>query len=110
MHRDVSEESDKELLSVSLGCDGVFVIGLEDENCQNTTSLVIRLHSGDAVIMGGLSRFAWHGVPKIVSDTCPDYLSNWPATSDSPANEFEDWRGWMSNKRVNLNIRQVHEL
>lgn len=112
IHRDVSEESDNGLVSVSLGCDGVFLAGLEflDGSIKH---VVVRLRSGDAVYMSGKARFAWHGIPQILSGTCPSWLKDWPASLDAGnpeanrTNDFEPWRGWMASKRVNLNIRQV---
>ncbi|KAL9607555.1 MAG: hypothetical protein Q9167_007537 [Letrouitia subvulpina] len=112
IHRDVSEESDNGLVSVSLGCDGIFLAGLELSD-GSIKHVVVRLRSGDAVYMSGRARFAWHGVPQILSGTCPSWLKDWPASSDvgnpetSRTNNFESWRGWMASKRVNLNIRQV---
>ncbi|KAE8445124.1 hypothetical protein EG329_013726 [Mollisiaceae sp. DMI_Dod_QoI] len=103
LHRDVSEEVDKGLVSISLGCDAIFVIGLQDEKSGTTQSAVLRLRSGDALYMTGGSRFAWHAVPKIIPDTCPAYLSDWPVE------EFPAWGSWMSNKRINLNVRQMRE-
>ncbi|KAM5357802.1 hypothetical protein ACJZ2D_015892 [Fusarium nematophilum] len=69
MHRDVSEETDKGLISLSFGS-------------------------------------AWHGVPKVLKETCPSYLEDWPARDDG---EFDKWRGWMKNKRINLNVRQMKD-
>ncbi|OAX81290.1 alkylated DNA repair protein AlkB [Emergomyces africanus] len=101
VHRDVSEECDTGLISISFGCDGLFMVGHEDgAGCE-----VIRLRSGDAVYMTGQSRFAWHAVPKIIPSTCPDWLADWPGTSP----RFKQWRGWMSNKRINLNVRQMKD-
>lgn len=100
VHRDVSEQCDKPLISISLGCDAVFLVGNEDGREVAT----IRLRSGDAVLMSGKSRYAWHGVPKILANTCPTWLRDWP---DIPADSFRDWRGWMNEKRVNLNVRQM---
>lgn len=113
IHRDVSESSDAGLVSISLGCEAIFIVGLEDPSTKVTRHTVIRLRSGDAVYMTGPSRFAWHGVPQILADTCPPWLSAWPAGgNDSEAasqddSRFEPWRGWMVNKRVNLNVRQL---
>ncbi|KAL4929369.1 oxidoreductase, 2OG-Fe(II) oxygenase family [Aspergillus undulatus] len=104
-HRDVSEECDAGLISVSFGCDGLFLISHDDgSGCE-----VIRLRSGDAVYMDGTSRFAWHAVPKILSETCPPWLANWPCVAGNVESEsrFEGWKGWMSGKRVNLNVRQM---
>ncbi|KAL6714523.1 hypothetical protein ACLMJK_007948 [Lecanora helva] len=115
MHRDVSEESDKGLVSISLGCDGIFVIGNCSEGDQDPECLIMRLHSGDAVYMSDSARFAWHGVPRILPDTCPPWLRSWPAKEDDGASTndvtdlYEPWWGWMSSKRINLNIRQMTE-
>jgi alkylated DNA repair protein alkB family protein 1 len=119
MHRDVAENSDKGLISISIGCDAIFVIGLGPDSSQEVNEepnsiavetkppLVIRLRSGDAVFMGGKSRFAWHGVPRIIANTCPDFLKDWPACDRDENEDYEQWRGWMSNKRINLNVRQM---
>lgn len=102
-HRDVSEECDVGLISVSFGCDGLFMISHDD----GVGCAIIRLRSGDAVYMNGASRFAWHGVPKVLSDTCPNWLADWPSFSETDASQYELWKGWMSGKRVNLNVRQM---
>ena len=53
IHRDVSEDSDRGLVSVSLGCDGIFVIGLESGKEAQTEVLAVRLRSGDAMFLTG---------------------------------------------------------
>jgi alkylated DNA repair protein alkB family protein 1 len=107
LHRDVSEEVDKGLVSVSLGCDCLFIVGIEDPNhpsgFQHKT---IRLRSGDALFMSKKARFAWHGVPKIIPNTCPEYLADWP---NNDKYSFPDWANWMTTKRINLNVRQMRE-
>ncbi|KAI1321234.1 hypothetical protein F5Y16DRAFT_73028 [Xylariaceae sp. FL0255] len=123
MHRDVSEETDKGLVSLSLGCDGLFMIapndygkeensqanGVEDgsqpESEKKKQYLLLRLRSGDAIYMSEDSRYAWHGVPKVLKGTCPEFLADWPAEGE----QFEGWKGWMQNKRVNLNVRQMKD-
>ena len=115
IHRDVSEESDQGLVSISIGCDGLFVVGLEDGPADSQHHLTIRLRSGDAVFMSGPSRFAWHGVPRIIPDSCPWWLKDWPANLSPAAHDeclsskYEEWRGWMTNKRINLNVRQMKD-
>ncbi|KAL4973835.1 hypothetical protein BDW66DRAFT_168312 [Aspergillus desertorum] len=103
-HRDVSEECDAGLISVSFGCDGLFLISHDDgAGCE-----IIRLRSGDAVYMDGTSRFAWHAVPKILPETCPSWLADWPCIPDDEnESRFKAWKGWMAGKRVNLNVRQI---
>ncbi|KAK0616566.1 oxidoreductase [Immersiella caudata] len=114
MHRDVSEETDKGLISVSIGCDSLFMIAPNDvgkmseegkEKMDGRGYLLLRMRSGDALYMTKESRFAWHGVPKVMRGTCPDYLEDWPAEGG----QFEEWRGWMRDKRVNLNVRQMRD-
>ncbi|KAH0601831.1 hypothetical protein MHUMG1_00710 [Metarhizium humberi] len=119
MHRDVSEEVDKGLVSLSFGCDCLFMIapnsraGRDDDKDDKTDGhaqgekkyLLLRLRSGDAIYMTKESRYAWHGVPKIISGTCPDYLESWPAENG----EYAEWEGWMKNKRINLNVRQMRD-
>ena len=103
LHRDVSEEVNRGLVSISLGCDALFVIGLHDEASRGLRHEVVRLRSGDALYMTGESRFAWHGVPNILPGTCPEHLADWPG------NDYSQWCGWMQNKRINLNVRQMRE-
>lgn len=113
MHRDVSENSDKGLASISLGCDGLFVLGIGSDLDEKPKTVAVRLRSGDAVFMSGSARFAWHGVPRILPDTCPMELRSWPASNnaggedDTTNTRYDSWRDWMSNKRINLNIRQM---
>jgi alkylated DNA repair protein alkB homolog 1 len=111
VHRDVSESSQRGLISVSLGCDAIFVIGAAGTgDGAEDRILTLRLRSGGAVYMSGESRFAWHGVPQIVRGTCPVYLREWPAEPGGRAEGkggYGLWRGWMANKRVNLNVRQM---
>ena len=114
VHRDVSEESHQGLVSISLGCDAIFIVGSPNDQGKTSKCSVIRLRSGDALYMSGTARFAWHGVPQIISGTCPDHLKDWPAADASSNKEgttdkFESWRGWMSNKRINLNVRQMKD-
>lgn len=109
LHRDVSEEVKRGLVSISLGCDCIFLIGLDCKSepkvpwTEHPQLVALRLKSGDAVYMGGMSRYAWHGVPKIIPHTAPAYLADFSGETNS------SWKGYMSNKRINLNIRQMRE-
>jgi DNA alkylation damage repair protein AlkB len=102
VHRDVSEDCDQGLVSISIGCDALFVVGNQDGTANGT----MMLRSGDAVYMTGSARYAWHGVPKIIPSTCPEWLATWPAPSDD-GTQNDQWLGWMYGKRINLNVRQI---
>ncbi|CAK7210086.1 hypothetical protein SCUCBS95973_000673 [Sporothrix curviconia] len=115
IHRDVSEETDKGLISLSIGCDALFMAAPTGEFKDGADSkdgkepyVLIRLRSGDALYMSGHARFAWHGVPKVIKGTCPDALAAWPA-GEHADERYEAWRGWMRNKRVNFNVRQMRD-
>lgn len=101
VHRDVSEECDRGLISVSMGCDALFLLG----NADGSRTATIRLKSGDTILMSGLARYAWHAVPKVLANTCPREVSHWP--SKEAGVEYKHWAGWLNNKRVNLNVRQM---
>lgn len=103
LHRDVSEECDRGLISLSIGCDAIFLAA----NSDGSEMATIRLCSGDALLMSGKSRFAWHAVPKVLPGTCPKTIQPWPANSVGFAHE--QWRGWLTNKRINLNVRQMRD-
>lgn len=64
-HKDADEEDMRApVVSVSLGADGVFHIGglkRADPKVRMT------LRSGDVVVMGGLSRCAYHGIDRITA-------------------------------------------
>jgi alkylated DNA repair protein alkB family protein 1 len=102
LHRDVSEQTDRGLVSISLGCEGIFLIGLANIKSDGTSQYhILRLRSGDAVYMSDKSRYAWHGVPRIIPNTCPKHLEDWPG------NTHLEWQGYMKSKRINLNVRQM---
>lgn len=101
LHRDVSEDCDQGLISISVGCDALFLVANNDGSKHE----IIRLRSGDAVLMSGTSRYAWHAVPKVLAGTCPASLQTWPAGNGDGA--FQQWRDWLANKRINLNVRQM---
>ena len=114
LHRDVAETCSNGLISLSIGCDALFMISVSQDVSHSNAEdyLVFRLRSGDVVYMSGASRFAYHGVPQVIRGTCPAELAEWPdlpqldQSFDGSA-RFSAWSGWLSNKRINLNVRQM---
>lgn len=92
-HQDVAEKSDAGLISISIGCSCVFYVGQE----RSSPPLPILLQSGDVIVMSGASRNAFHGVSKVFGSSCPDFAG---LISDNH-------NGWVSSKRLNLNVRQM---
>lgn len=109
LHRDVSEECDRPLLSISLGCEGIFIAGLDELDEEGSPRVAtMRLRSGDAVVMSDRSRYAWHGVPKVLEGTCPEWMQEWPWLGTGEERGVDErWKGWMTGKRINLNVRQM---
>jgi DNA alkylation damage repair protein AlkB len=115
VHRDVSEECHRGLASFSLGCDGLFILARDKypdaDECnvdREQETVVIRVRSGDVVLMGGQTRWAWHAMPKILSGTCPEWLQDWPVRGiEGEPRMYEKWRGYMRGKRLNISCRQV---
>ncbi|MFI1675654.1 alpha-ketoglutarate-dependent dioxygenase AlkB family protein [Streptomyces sp. NPDC020607] len=69
MHRDSDENSGAAVVSLSLGDTGVFRFGNTETRTKPYTD--VELRSGDLVVFGGVSRLAYHGVPKVLPGTAP---------------------------------------
>ncbi|SFH02797.1 alpha-ketoglutarate-dependent dioxygenase AlkB [Methylobacterium gossipiicola] len=94
LHQDRDEAAlDAPVLSLSLGASAVFRYG--GRNRRDPTRSV-RLHAGDALIMGGPARLAHHGIDRILPSP-PDLLG-----AREPAPGFLPPDG-----RCNLTLRRV---
>ncbi|MFE7750215.1 alpha-ketoglutarate-dependent dioxygenase AlkB family protein [Streptomyces sp. NPDC057428] len=67
MHQDKDERSSAPVVSLSIGDSCVFRVGNTQTRTKPYTD--IELASGDLFVLGGPSRFAYHGVPKVIEDT-----------------------------------------
>jgi alkylated DNA repair protein (DNA oxidative demethylase) len=71
MHQDKDEVTDAPVVSLSIGASCVFRFGNPGTRGKPYTD--VTLASGDAVVFGRESRFAYHGVPRILPGTAdPD--------------------------------------
>ncbi|KAK7197681.1 2OG-Fe(II) oxygenase superfamily [Novymonas esmeraldas] len=134
-HQDVSEETmEQPLLSLSLGCSSIFLMGTQS---REEAPHAFLLRSGDVAAFTGPSRSAFHATPRILDD-CPAHLTvadedlteaerqryqqhayyaqSQPNGAFSPvdkaamtAEERERyWRLCMRHMRININARQVY--
>ncbi|KAJ8468271.1 hypothetical protein ONZ51_g9750 [Trametes cubensis] len=107
-HVDRSELSaTSPLVSMSLGCAAVFLIG---GLTRDDPPIPILLRSGDVVVMSGPAcRRAYHGVPRILEGTLPPHLEG----VQSESRDSEDGADWeiygeyLRGTRINVNVRQV---
>ena len=56
------------VLSVSLGDDAVFHVGGTERGGKKDR---VTLKSGDLLVLEGASRFAYHGIDKVIAGTSP---------------------------------------
>jgi alkylated DNA repair protein alkB family protein 1 len=106
------------VLSASIGCAAVFLVGGASKDDAPTPLL---LRSGDVLVLSGASRLAWHGVAAVLPGTCPPELFEAaPAgagagagtgagagDADDEAAERADMRAFLLRNRINFNLRQV---
>ncbi|CAH0480780.1 unnamed protein product [Peronospora belbahrii] len=107
-HRDdVEYTMDHPVVSVSLGSQCVFLMG---GHTKDETPLELLLRSGDITIMGGASRTCYHGVARVLpipfSIASEDFDTLCHIEQDRK--EYEAVRTYLSNQRINLNVRQVY--
>ena len=102
-HRDDAEvHADCPIVSLSLGCDAVFLIGGATKDVVPTA---VWLHSGDAVVLSGAARQCFHGVPRVVP--CQTSFDCMQSTAAADAKDASGLHTYMQNTRVNISVRQV---
>ncbi|GAA6051661.1 hypothetical protein JCM3770_001217 [Rhodotorula araucariae] len=93
------------LVSLSLGHSSIFLVGGTD---RDVPPLAILLRSGDGLCMSGAGRRAYHGLPRVLEGSLPDYLS---ALQGEVVEGVEDWRLYGEylerGARINVNVRSV---
>ncbi|XP_065584536.1 nucleic acid dioxygenase ALKBH1-like [Artemia franciscana] len=96
-HTDHSElNKDAPLFSISFGQSALFLLGgLTKEEDPS----IIKLESGDVLIMSGESRLCYHGVPRILKSEKQTWLF-----CDSHGRTLS----YLNNNRININVRQVN--
>ncbi|GAA5914461.1 uncharacterized protein JCM6883_004805 [Sporobolomyces salmoneus] len=112
-HTDHSEiDSVQPLVSLSLGLSSIFLVG---GLTKDIPPLAILLRSGDGLIMSGRQgRRAYHGLPRVLENTLPDYLRAKPSGVDGELDEEEEaerieWEKYGDylerGARININLR-----
>lgn len=98
---DMENDWTKPIVSISLGCDAIFLLGGETKAVD---PLPLLLRSGDVVLMAGPCRRCFHGVPRVLTER--NLLSPCLHGSSSPCgHKICDLTKRM---RININIRQVN--
>ena len=101
---DMEEDWSKPIVSISLGCDAIFLLG--GETREEVPSAVF-LRSGDVVLMSGECRRCYHGVPRIFTERSPTCVYSRSDVLIAEHCQHEICR-FLRNVRININVRQVH--
>jgi alkylated DNA repair protein alkB family protein 1 len=110
---DAEHDLSKPIVSISIGCSAIFLIGGREKNVEPTPILV---RSGDIVVMSGESRYSYHGVPFILSKELEADLfdpvcasSSSISSEEKQSKEFENSpvTNYLKDHRINMNVRQV---
>jgi len=94
---DAERDMSKPIVSVSFGNTVIFLIG---GRSREDPPVALYIRSGDIVLMGGESRFCYHGVPRMIENSAPEFFNE----SNSP-----DEIRYAHASRINVNARQVNE-
>ncbi|KAG8457395.1 hypothetical protein KFE25_011326 [Diacronema lutheri] len=70
---DAERARDAPVISISLGCEAVFLLGGLDR--ETGPVLPILLRSGDALLLGGRARLCYHGLARVFARTAPDHFA-----------------------------------
>ncbi|TPX49611.1 hypothetical protein CcCBS67573_g10150 [Chytriomyces confervae] len=103
-HQDRSELN----MEAPLGHSCIFVIGTESREDKEDLPISLVLRSGDVIVMSGASRKCFHGVPRIIPNSLPEYLA--PTNDANSEGDDDDWRifgDFLSTARININVRQI---
>jgi hypothetical protein len=103
-HRDDMERTlEAPVLSLSLGATAVFLLG---GTVKGNAPTPILLRSGDAMLLSGACRLAYHGVARVFEG------AGVPHAPPLPPVGSEDWAAgalteYLRKYRLNVNVRQV---
>ena len=114
-HRDDLELAiDKPVVSMSVGLPGIFLLGGKTKDDSPVLPILVR--PGDVMILGGESRMNYHGMARVIPPTVPiPGLESHPQcqalggteVSCVPAEEVIFLKSFLTQHRININVRQV---
>lgn len=104
-HIDDAEHAMNEpLVSLSIGCPCVFLIG---GRTKDIVPVSLLLRSGDVVIMSGESRYCYHAVASVFSHKYLGTLEDSFRIEEYPRSSVDPILKYLLLSRVNLNARRV---
>ena len=123
-HRDDLEEAiDKPVVSLSTGLSAIFLLGGKTKDDEPVVPILIR--KGDVLCLGGDTRLNYHSMARVLPHSVPipnrddtlcanfDQQVSLEGLSSSPTSTIEHkdrlaLEEYLSQHRININIRQVY--
>lgn len=109
-HQDDAERDlTKPLISISLGCPGIFLMGGLTRN-ESPTALL--LEDGDVAVLSGAARKSFHGLPRIFPKvkqfkTVAEAMNGTENIEMDKASNISEMEQYLDSCRVNVSIRDV---
>jgi hypothetical protein len=105
--------SHNHIANVSLGCDGIFVVGSDsDDSSDEPQPAAIHLRSGDVLMLSGTNASTWYGLARVLEGTSQSWEQSWPCWQlQGGPPQFQglgregmdfSWKGCMKGKRIDL--------
>jgi alkylated DNA repair protein alkB family protein 1 len=100
---DVEPDLSQPIVTISLGCPAVFLMGGLSKDVAPTAML---LRSGDVVVLSGEARRCYHGLPRVLDDQ--DLPDDVVAAGQQQQETFGAILEHMRHCRINISVRAVH--
>lgn len=98
---DVEPDMTQPIVTMSLGCEAVFLMG---GSSREETPTALLLRSGDVVVLAGQSRSCYHGVPRIFTDkSLPSEL----LAAAEQHQQYQPHVEYFKQCRVNISVRCI---
>ena len=97
------------IVSISLGLEAIYLLG---GRTKADPAIAMLLRSGDVVVQGGCSRGFVHGVPRVLGGTLSQdvrRIGEQERAQGSKKGDLAAVAQWLSDHRLNINVRQVFE-
>lgn len=101
---DAEADMGQPLVSVSLGCTAVFLMGGYTRDEEPTPIL---LRGGDAVVLMGEARKCYHGVPRVFGRDFSDSKHLPSVQLQDMAEELREFAEYLQHHRINISMRKV---
>lgn len=101
---DAEVDLEQPLVSISLGCTAVFLMG---GLTRDEAPTPILLRSGDVVVLAGKARRCYHGLPRVFGKEVRDPKLLPALQTKDVGEEFHEFVEYLQECRINISVRKV---